>query len=116
MILAILETGKGFWEPITFLAFALLVCLAMLIIRMFGRKGFTYSKSKARAFFSGNLTDENTRVKASDYFWGFFEAMKPYYNLIMKIHTGIINDYVLWFIIVASLLLIALTLGVFQWA
>ena len=37
--------------------------------------------------------------------------MKPYYNLIMKIHTGIINDYVLWFVIVASLLLIALTLG-----
>lgn len=114
MILAILETGKGFWEPITFIAFALLVCVAILIIRSFGKKDFAYSKDKTRAFFSGNLVDESNRVKASDYFWGFFEAMKHYYNLTIRIHSGIINDYVLWFIIIASFLLIALTLGVFQ--
>lgn len=114
MILTILETGKGVWEPITFITFAILVCLAVLIIRAFGRKSFKYSKEKAQAFFSGNITDESNAVKASDYFWGFFEAMRPYYNAIIRIHTGVINDYALWFVIVASLLLIALTLGVFQ--
>jgi hypothetical protein len=116
MILAILETGEGFFAPIIFIAFAILVGIAVLVLRSFGKKGFVYSKEKASCFFSGNIADEESRVKASDYFWGFFEAMKPYYRLIIKMHTGIINDYVFWFVVVASLLLLVLSAEVLIWA
>ena len=116
MILAMLETGQGFFAPIIFIAFAILAVIAVLVLRSFGRKGFIYSKEKASCFFSGNVVDEESRVKASDYFWGFFEAMKPYYRLIIKMHTGIINDYAFWFVVVASLLLLVLFAGVFLWA
>jgi hypothetical protein len=116
MILAILETGEGFFAPIIFIAFAILVGIAVLVLRSFGKKGFVYSKEKASYFFSGNIADEESRVKASDYFWGFFEAMKPYYRLIIKMHTGIINDYVFWFVVVASLLLLVLSAEVLIWA
>lgn len=115
MTLAILKTASGFWNPLAFVAFFIGVCIIIFIFRAFGKKDFKPSKYKADVFFSGNIASEASRVKASDLFWGFFEAMKPYYNLITKIHTGIINDYALWYVIVASLLLTVLTLGVLQW-
>jgi len=116
MIFAMLETGEGFFAPVIFIVFALLIGITVLLFRSFGRKDFVYNKEKAAPFFSGNSSDENDRLKASDYFWGFFEAMNPYYRAIIRMHTGIINDYVFWFVATATIVLLLLFAGVVLWA
>lgn len=29
-------------------------------------------------------------------YWGFFDAMKRYYEPTVHAHTGIVNDYLIW--------------------
>lgn len=109
-----LDTGPSNWAPLAMIAGMLIILFIVFIIRAFGKKDFKYSKDKAMPFYSGNIVTEKSRVKASDYFWGFFEAFKNYYSWMKSIHSGIVNDYIFWFVTVASIILIALALGVVQ--
>ena len=116
MIPGTLETGPSAWAPLAMLAGIAVTFIIALAIRALGKKGFRHSKDRAMPFYSGNIVTERERVKASDYFWGFFEALKEYYSWVDGVHTGKVNDYVSWFVAVASLLLLALALGGFLWA
>jgi len=112
----ILDTGPSAWAPLAMLAFLALALATAIIIRAFGRKGFKHGKDRAMPFYSGNIVTEKERVKASDFFWGFFEALKEYYSWAEGLHSGKVNDYVFWFIATATVLLAALALGVLLWA
>jgi len=116
MITLALSTGPSAWQPLAMAAGASAIIAVVLLLRLFGRKSFKYSKEKAMPFYSGNTVTEKERVRASDFFWGFFEAFKGYYARMRELHSGIVNDYVLWFVIVASLVLVSLSLGVVLWA
>ncbi len=116
MITFSLNTGPSAWAPLAMAAGIFLMLVVVLALRFFGRKGFRYSKEKAMPFYSGNTVTQEERVRASDFFWGFFEAFKGYYARMRELHSGIVNDYVLWFVIVASLILVSLALGVVLWA
>lgn len=50
------------------------------------------------------------RIKSSNVYWGFTEAMKWVYDLLRKMHNGNASDYVLWFVIVMSILSVILFL------
>ncbi|MCX8189987.1 MAG: hypothetical protein N3F05_02035 [Candidatus Diapherotrites archaeon] len=113
--MSFVETHHGLWVPLAFLLFT---CLAMLLSYVFsflGRKDFAYSKEKAKPFISGHDPSAYEIIKASDYFWGFFKSTENYYSLTKGIHTGLVNDYIFWFIVVASILLIVFSIGVFIW-
>lgn len=116
MITSALQTGPSAWQPLAMASGAIAIMIVVFALRLFGRKGFKYGKEKAMPFYSGNVVTEGARVKASDFFWGFFEAFKGYYSEMKSLHSGIVNDYILWFVVVASLVLVSLALGVIIWA
>jgi hypothetical protein len=43
-------------------------------------------------------------VPASSAYWGFVKALKPYYDGLVEIHSGIVSDYVGFFIFTTAVL------------
>ena len=101
----IVESGYEFWNPIIWLiAFA----VVMVIVYFFRRRGEgKYKKGEAQAqiFLCGEEVPaaEQRQVRGGNAYWGFFETLKEYYDVIVRPHTGIVNDYVVWFIAVVAI-------------
>jgi hypothetical protein len=49
-------------------------------------------------------------IKGSNVYWGFTESLKWIFEILNKMHTGNISDYVLWFVIIISILFLAVGL------
>ena len=41
-------------------------------------------------------------------YWGFFEAMKRYYDTTLRAHSGIVNDYLIWLLALTAITGVAL--------
>jgi len=104
----ILETGVGSWDPAVFLAgFLILLLLSHLI---WSRGDASYSKGvQEEAFFSGELPPGDG-IAAKNMYWGFTEALKKYYSWAINLHTGIVNDYIAWFIALMAIILVLTTI------
>ncbi|MCD6512690.1 MAG: FeoB-associated Cys-rich membrane protein [Thermoplasmata archaeon] len=102
-----LKTYAGSWDAITWIIAFITIAIVVYIIRSFGRKDYRKGEAQ-KAFFSGEdvLSPEEMHVRASNIYWGFVEAMKGYYAWMRKIHNGIINDYIAWFVGVAAIMFI----------
>jgi len=103
----ILETGTGFWNPLLGLSFCLIIILLVYLIRFQGEKKYKEKTEQTLPFFAGNLPSRKS-LKIHNVYWGFFEALKGYYRRIKAVHTGIINDYIYWFVLVIVILLTVL--------
>lgn len=104
----VLNTGAGVWNPIFWLA-ALGIGLLVSYYFIAGSSTGTRSTGdKGMPFLSGNPETEKQHVKASNIYWGFLEALKGYYKVLGDIHTGLVSDYVFWFLgaIVVSTLIV----------
>lgn len=104
----ILETGTGFWNPLLGLCFFLIIVLFVYFLRFLGEKGYKEKTEQDLPFFSGNLAPRNS-LRVHKIYWGFFESLKGYHYAVKALHTGIINDYIYWFVLVAVILLTILT-------
>ena len=51
---------------------------------------------------------EEVHVRAGNIYWGFIEALKGYYDTMKRMHTGIINDYIAWFVGISAIIFIAI--------
>lgn len=100
----ILETGTGFWNPLLGLGFFLLIILLVYLIRSQGEKKYKEKTEQTLPFFAGNLPSRKS-LRIYNIYWGFFEALKEYYRWLKAVHTGIINDYIYWFVLVLVILL-----------
>lgn len=105
----ILKTAAGFWNPIWFLIALLLMFLISYILWLRGEKGYKEKGIQREAFFSGDLPP-GKRIQAKNLYWGFSEALKGYYKWAINLHTGIVNDYVAWFIALIAIILILIAL------
>ncbi len=106
-----ISTPSGIWNPLVWILVFLLSLLIAYAIYLKGEKQRKKGMQE-EIFLSGNKADGNTHIKASNIGWGYLEAMKGYYKLMRDIHTGIINDYVGWFLgVLATMLLIFLFWG-----
>ncbi|NPA75709.1 MAG: hydrogenase [Euryarchaeota archaeon] len=102
-----ITTPSGVWNPLVWLMVFLLSLIIALIIYMRGEK--TRKKGmQAGVFFSGDRPPEgmDAHIAAHNIGWGFMEALRPYYRAMRKMHTGIINDYVGWFLGILAVMLI----------
>ena len=104
----VLDTGVGFWNPLVFVAGLLLVLLVSYRIWSRGEKGCQRGV-QGEAFFSGDPAPRDS-VRAKDMYWGFMEEFKIYYERMVNLHTGVINDYVAWVIALMAVLLILVAL------
>jgi hypothetical protein len=104
-----LETGHGVWNALYWLLSLAILFLIVYVLYSRGEKTVKTSKDQGRPFLAGSVTSkEKTHVRASNVYWGFTEALKAYYTSTRKGHTGTINDYVSWFILVLAFLFIVI--------
>jgi hypothetical protein len=107
-ILSSLSTGTGYWNPF---AWVLATAVAMAVVYLIWRRGEAgYKKGTAQTtpFISGNPEPEKgmVHVRASNLYWGYLDALKGYYDLIIPVHSGFLNDYVLWYLGITVLIMV----------
>jgi len=107
-MLGLLETGSGFWSAIIWVIVVLVIGGIVYYIRNKGEKSYKKNTEQDKPFISGNpeLSKEGSHISASHIFWGFTEALKDYYAPLVKTHTGNINDYASWIVILMVIILI----------
>lgn len=109
-LLESLNTNSGFWNPLAWGLVAIIVFLIIYILRGYGKKDYKKDTEQTKVFLSGNpeYDKEKMHVKASNVYWGFLESLKWLYNVLDKMHTGNIGDYILWFVIIMGIFFIIL--------
>ena len=103
--MSILEFGYDFWNPIVWVIAFVVVMAIVYFFRSRGQKKYRKDTAQAKIFLSGEEVPEaeQRHIRASNVYWGFFETLKGYYNEVIRAHTGIINDYVIWFIAIIAI-------------
>lgn len=107
-----LMTGFGFWNPLIWLIAFIVIYLIVNFFVKHGKEDTEKEGDMLLPFTSGNyVSEEDMHIRASNVYWGFMEAMKGYYNLMAKMHTGIMSDYVYWYISVLAIIIILIGVG-----
>ena len=107
-----LFTGQGAWNAVVFMGAMISATIIAVMIRgFFGKKGMTPKGEGKKPYLFGNPTEIDGRpivVPGSNLYWGFTKALDRYYKPVEKFHSGIINEYVFWF--VSTLVLVLLVM------
>lgn len=108
MNIGLLETGSGYWNALIWIIVTVLVGIVVLWLRSKGEGKYKKNTDQTKPFLSGNpeVSKEDSHVGASHIYWGFTEALKNYYEPLVKLHTGDINDYSGWIILVMAIIFI----------
>ena len=108
MYIGLLETGSGHWNAILWVIFTVIIGLGVLWIRNKGEDRYKKDTDQTKPFLSGNpeVSKEDSHVGASHIYWGFTEALKKYYEPLVKLHTGNINDYSGWIVLMMAIIFI----------
>lgn len=87
-----------FWAPLLCLIAFLIVIAITYAYRHRGEAGYKEDTEQTEVFLSGeDVPEEGLRhVRSHNMYWGFFEAMKRYYDPTVRAHSGIVNDYLIW--------------------
>ena len=101
----------GVWEPISWL---LILCIALLSITIVAvaskydnvsqRSGDAVD-SKYELFYGGEA-QEFSQVGGGDLFWGFKHNWRGYFDVMHRLHSGVVNDYALWAVVDLALVLL----------
>ena len=103
-----LLTGYGVWNPLAWLvAFAAALVIVYLLWRT-GESSYRKGTELERPYLSGIAEPEKgaVHIRASNLYWGFLQALKGYYEVLVPLHTGVLTDYLIWFVAVTALLLV----------
>lgn len=109
----VFEFGYRFWNPIVWLiAFAVVMAMVYLF-RNRGQKEYKKNTGQVKIFLCGEEVPvaEQRHLKSNNVYWGFFETLEGYYKEIIKPHTGIVNDYVIWLIAVIAISAVVLVIA-----
>ena len=101
----------GVWEPISWL---LILCIALLSVTIVAVAS-KYDKvsqcsgeavdSKYELFYGGEA-QEFSQVGGGDLFWGFKHNWRGYFDVMHRLHSGVVNDYALWAVVDLALVLL----------
>ena len=106
----ILGSGYAFWNPLIWIIVFIVVMVLVYFFRRRGQKAYKKGTDQARIFLCGEEVPEagERHIRVGNIYWGFFETLKEYYDQILRPHTGIINDYILWFVAITAISVIVL--------
>lgn len=107
-----LFTGFGFWDFGSWLLFFVIAGIMTFWLRNQGRHDYKKGTEQDNIYLSGNdlPNAEDVTVPASSSYWGYREALKPYYKLLMDFHSGNMTAYVGWFVVATAVLLVLILL------
>ncbi|WOF16364.1 hydrogenase [Methanoplanus sp. FWC-SCC4] len=103
-----LYTGFGSWNPLAWIvAFIISLLIAWLIWKL-GESDYHKDTEQIKPYLSGNAEPEkgDVHVRAGNMYWGFTEALKGYYDILIPLHTGILTDYMIWFLCVIAIVMV----------
>ncbi|MGC9434823.1 MAG: hydrogenase [Methanomicrobiales archaeon] len=103
-----LSTGAGFWDPVIWVIAALVtICIAWLIWRT-GERTCERGADAEGPFISGNADPgpSAVHVPGGNLYWGFSTALSGMYHRLIPLHTGLLSDYLLWFLGVTAVILV----------
>ncbi|MFZ2331369.1 MAG: hydrogenase [Atribacterota bacterium] len=108
MRIGLLETGSGHWNAIIWVIIAVIIGIGVLWLRNKGQENYKKNTDQTKPFLSGNPegSKEDSHVGASHIYWGFTEALKKYYEPLVKLHTGNVNDYSGWIVLMMAIIFI----------
>ena len=103
-----LLTGYGIWAPVIWLVAFMAAVVIVYLLWKTGESSYKKGTELERPYLSGNAEPEKgaVQIRASNLYWGFLQALKGYYDAIVPIHTGVLTDYMIWFVAVTALLLV----------
>lgn len=104
----VLRTGSGFWSALIWVATALGSFLIIWLFSRAGETGYKRGTDQTDPFLSGNPPSPGQRVSASHIYWGFVEALKGYYQPLVRAHSGVVNDYLAWAVLVGAIIFVLL--------
>lgn len=109
----ILESGYSFWNPIIWIIAFIVAMVVVYLFRRRGQRGYKKDTAQARIFFCGEEVPEagERHIRVGNIYWGFFETLKGYYHEMTRLHTGIVNDYVIWFVAILAITIMVLVLA-----
>ena len=101
----------GVWEPVSWL---LILCIALLSITIVAvaSKYDNVSQRSGEAvdtkyeLFYGGEAQEFSQVGGGDLFWGFKHNWRGYFDVMHRLHSGVVNDYALWAVVDLALVLL----------
>lgn len=98
-------SALSYWNPLILLLTFLILLIMAHIFRDRGQKSYKKGTAQTKIFLAGEEEPdaEKSHIKAHNMYWGFFQALKRYYDPTIRAHTGIINDYLLWFVSLIAL-------------
>ncbi len=96
-----LYTGYGFWNPLILLVVLVVALIISFIILKFGRNDYDKDTEQTKPYLSGNdaQSPSDTHIRGGNLYYGFTHALKGIYNRMIPLHTGILNDYIAWFLV-----------------
>ncbi|MCS7240492.1 MAG: hydrogenase [Candidatus Bipolaricaulota bacterium] len=94
-------TGHGHWSPLIWVAAALGTFSVALLLWLLGRREHKRGTDQEIPFLSGERMEE-PRVSALHLYWGFAEALKPILTRLKTWHSGVVNDYAGWFLLILA--------------
>jgi hypothetical protein len=113
-LLSSLYTGTGYWNPLACVLASAVAAAVVYSIWKRGEGGYKKGTVQTTPFISGNPEPEKAmvHVPASNLYWGYLDALKGYYDLIVPVHNGFLNDYVLWYLGITALLIVVVVVFV----
>jgi uncharacterized membrane protein YphA (DoxX/SURF4 family) len=105
--LSVIDYGYAVWAPLIWIVALVVIGVMVLIWRNRGQKGYKKGTAQTDIFLSGAKVppEAERHVKSENIYWGFFESLKELYDAMMKPHTGIVNDYLLWFVVILAVII-----------
>ncbi len=98
-------TGFGFWDVGAWIVFFAVAAVYVLWLRSQGRSDYKKGTEQDEIFWSGNMTPEDGEeltVPASSAYWGFRKALEPFYDRLVRMHTGIATDILGYYVLVVA--------------
>ncbi|HOP66311.1 MAG TPA: hydrogenase [Methanoregulaceae archaeon] len=107
-LIASLYTGSGYWNPLVWLIAIVVVFVIVYLIWSRGESGYKKGTLQTTPFISGNPEPEKSgvHVPGGNLYWGYTEALKGYYSRLVPLHTGRLNDYLLWYLGVTAIIMV----------
>jgi len=96
-----LITGYGFWNPLVWIVVMAAALLFAWLIWRCGEADYDKGTEQTKPYLSGNDEPEKgaVHIRGGNMYWGFTHALKGYYDKLVPLHSGVVNDYLSWFLI-----------------
>lgn len=107
-----LFTGYGVWNPLVWILVMAVALFFSYLIWRCGESDYDFGTEQTKPYLSGNDEPEKSEVhiRGGNLYWGFTSALKGYYERLIPIHSGIVNDYISWFLIGALAIFVVVVL------